>query len=159
MSPEKPRAFVRLIDPAISDLRRLAALDPQIVRWSLKNMLLLERDPNAGRPLLGELIGWRKLVVRGRDWRIVWQVTTDIAGNEIVEITEVWAIGARADAEVYAELRARVKALEPTAPTTALAEVIRLLGRSAGSVVATPEPLPADPVPPWLVVASSTRSA
>ncbi len=50
------RAYVRLIEPAVHDLERLLRIDTQVVRWALKKMLLLERDPLAGRPLLGELI-------------------------------------------------------------------------------------------------------
>ena len=54
-----PPAYVRLTEPAIDDLRRLQRADPQVVRWALKKMLLLERNPNAGAPLLGALVGYR----------------------------------------------------------------------------------------------------
>lgn len=67
-------------------------------------MLLLEADPLAGEPLLGSLIGYRKLVVGNRDWRIVWRAVTDQRGIVSVEIAEVWAVGARADSEVYSEM-------------------------------------------------------
>ncbi|MCW2132330.1 type II toxin-antitoxin system RelE family toxin [Arthrobacter sp. VKM Ac-2550] len=67
-------AVVRLTDDAIADLRRLQKKDPQIVRWAFKKMLLLERPAHAGEPLLGSLIGFRKLAVGDRDWRIVWRV-------------------------------------------------------------------------------------
>ena len=150
MDSARPRAYVRLTDPAVADLERLVAVDPQIVRWALKKMLLLERDPEAGRPLLGDLIGWRKLVVGDRDWRIVWRVTTDDAGNTTIEIAEVWAVGARADAEVYGEMTDRLKSLGRTPTTQALAAVIEQLGRAAGTVTAATEPL-RDPVPSWLV--------
>lgn len=42
---------VRLIEPAVEDLRVLLEKDPQIVRWALEKMLLLERDPEAGEAL------------------------------------------------------------------------------------------------------------
>jgi len=143
------RAYVRLTAPAVDDLRALTRSDPQIVRRALKKMLLLERDPHAGRPLLGSLVGWRKLTVGDRDWRIVWRVTTDEEGVTVVEIAEVWAVGARADAEVYAEMERRVAAVAETPTTTALNEVIALLGRAARGAVAAVEPA-AESVPEWL---------
>ncbi len=150
MDSAQPRAYVRLTEPAVADLERLVGVDPQIVRWALKKMLLLERDPDAGRPLLGDLIGWRKLVVGDRDWRIVWRVTTDDLGNRVIDIAEVWAVGARADAEVYAEMNDRIASLGDSPVTQALSEVIQRLGRAAGRVTAATEPIH-DPVPPWLV--------
>jgi mRNA interferase RelE/StbE len=150
MDSAPPRAYERLTSPAVADLEHLLGVDPQIVRWALKKMLLLERDPNAGRPLLGDLIGWRKLVIGDRDLRIVWRVTTDEAGNHVIDIAEVWAVGARADAEVYAEMNGRIAVLGSSPTTQALSEVIERLGRAAGNIVAATEPVH-DPVPPWLV--------
>ena len=59
-STQEPGAYVRLTEAAFDDLRTLNSHDPQIVRWVFKKMLLLERDPPAGAPLLGEVIGYRK---------------------------------------------------------------------------------------------------
>lgn len=145
------RAYVRLTGPAVEDLRRLLAKDPQIVRAALKKMLLLERDPNAGEPLLGNLIGWRKLVVGDNHWRIVWKVTSDSAGEVTITISEVWAVGVRSDAEVYSEMSQRITEAKGAGAGSALAEVIELLGRQAarGDVQAATEPV-ADPVPAWL---------
>lgn len=142
---------MRLTDPAVSDLQVLLRKDPQIVRWALKKMLLLERDPEAGEPLLGNLIGWRKLTVGDRDWRIVWRVATDETGATAITISEVWAVGARADAEVYAEMNDRVAAIGATPATQALSSVIEMLGRHAqrADIEATREP-EGDPVPVWL---------
>ena len=145
-----PRAYVRLTEPAVEDLARLVRLDPQVARQALKKMLLLERDPEAGRPLLGALVGFRKLTVGDRHWRIVWRVTTDDRGHEVVEIAEVWAMGARSDGEVYAEMNDRVGHLADTPRTQALADVIHALGRAAGEVTAAPQ-LTTEPVPGWLV--------
>ncbi len=55
----RTRAYVRLIDPAVEDLARLVRLDPQVLRQVLKKLLLLERNPEAGEPLLGALVGFR----------------------------------------------------------------------------------------------------
>ncbi len=78
----------------VDDLARLVHLDPQIARQALKKMILLERDPEAGEPLLGALVGVGKLTVGDRHRRIVWRVTTDDTGRDLVEIAEVWAAGA-----------------------------------------------------------------
>ena len=90
-TPDAPRAVVRLTEDAIADLHRLHRKDPQIVRWAFKKMLLLERSVDAGEPLLGDLIGFRKLVVGDRDWRIVWRTTTDTVGATVIDVAEVWA--------------------------------------------------------------------
>jgi mRNA interferase RelE/StbE len=149
-SGEQSRSYVRLTGPAVQDLQRLVAKDPQIVRTALKKMLLLQRNPDAGEPLLGSLTGWRKLVVGDNHWRIVWKVTTDDAGDVIITISEVWAVGVRSDADVYSEMTSRL-AEAGEGGTSALTEVIALLGRHVdrNELRATPEPV-IDPVPDWL---------
>ena len=71
MDSSSPRCRVRLTEDAVSDLYRLQKKDPRIVRDVFKKMLLLERAADAGEPLLGALVGFRKLVVGDRDYRIV----------------------------------------------------------------------------------------
>ena len=141
-------AWVRLTAPAVDDLHALMRRDPQIVRWCLKKMLLLERNPRAGEPLLGGLIGFRKLTVSDRHWRIVWRDATDEVGGHVIEVAEVWAAGARADAEVYAEMNRRLAALGDSPQTRPLQHVIEALGRIAGGLGARAEPSPAEPAPP-----------
>lgn len=149
--PAGPRAYVRLTAPALGDLEALLKKDPQVVRWALKKMLLLERSPGAGEPLLGQLIGWRKLTAGDRDWRVVWRVATDTAGAVTVTIAEVWAVGARMDAEVYDEMNDRVAAAGQSTEARALAEVIDILGRHARRDDLQPSIEPAhDVVPDWL---------
>lgn len=123
--------------------------DPQVVRWALKKCLMLERDPEAGEPLKGGLIGYRKLIVGDRDWRVVWRVTHDEAGATIVDVAEVWAIGARSEARVYDEISRRVKTLGRNPQTVPLAEAIDALGRLAHGLAAQPEAH--DVLPQWLV--------
>ncbi len=60
-------------EPAVEDLRRLLAGDPQVVRNALERMLTIERAHEAGEPRLGSLVGWRNLVVGDNHWRIVWR--------------------------------------------------------------------------------------
>lgn len=145
-----PRAFVRLTEPAIDDLRRLHRVDPQIVRWAFKKMLLLEQNPMAGEPLLGSLVGYRKLAVGDRDWRIVWRVTVDGSGQTLIDIAEVWAVGARADREVYLEMRERIDRHTSGHVAQPLAEVVEMLGRMTWGIEAASEPAP-EPLPHWLV--------
>lgn len=143
--------MVRLTEPAFGDLQTLMRLDPQIVRWALKKMLLLERDPQAGEVLHGVLIGWRKLVVGDRGWRVVWRVTHDVAGVVVVDVAEVWAVSARSDQTVYKEMTSRVATLPSSPATLALAEVVTRLGRLAQDLGGQPEPAPLEDLPDWLV--------
>ena len=146
MNDAGPAAYIRLTDPAVEDLHRLAAHNPQSLRWALKKLLLLEENPNAGEPLLGGLIGWRKLTVGDRDWRVVWRSTTDPGPTPIIEVAEVWAVGARSDNEVYEEMTARVAAMPKNPRTVALAEVIERSGKFRTGI--TPASPPASNAPP-----------
>lgn len=148
--PDVPGCVVRLTDDAVEDLRGLFRIDPQIVRWALKKMIQLERDPNAGEPLLGGLIGFRKITVGDRDWRVVWRVVEDLAGGFQIEVAEVWAVGYRKDSQVYSEIRQRVADAGATTATKALTEVLNLFGRQAGDLAATAEPEQPEPTPAWL---------
>lgn len=149
--PDAARVVVRLTEPAFADLQRLQRQDPEALRWSLKKMLLRERDPEAGEPLRGALIGWRKITVGDRDRRVVWRVTHDEAGTVVVDVAEVWAVGARADAAVYAEMRERVASLPPSPATVALADAVERLGRAAAGIAPAQEPAAAEALPEWLV--------
>lgn len=144
---------VRLTDDAIDDLRRLHRKDPRIVRDVFAKMLLLERASDAGEPLVGALVGFRKLVVGDRSWRIVWRETTDVRNNPVLDISEIWAAGAREDGEIYSEMKRRVekarKAGHPQAKP--LAEVLEHMGRLYSDIPATPEPTQPVGLPDWLV--------
>ncbi|MCR3746361.1 type II toxin-antitoxin system RelE family toxin [Lentzea californiensis] len=136
-------AEVLFTDAAIDDLRRLG---PDVVPRILKRIQILLDDPETGHPLGGELTGFRKLVVGRNHWRIVYRVTTGGA----VEVCEVWCVGVRSDAEVYAEASARVASIADEGSTLLkLADVIRRLGRLAGHVVVEEAPS-REPVPDWL---------
>ena len=128
---------------AIDDLRRLG---PDVVPKVLKKVLLLCDDPEAGHPLGGSLTGFRKLVVGRNHWRIVYRVTDD----GVLEICEIWCVGARSDTEVYGEAAAWIaEAAGKDTEVQRLAAVIERLGRLAGDVVVEALP-PSDPVPDWL---------
>jgi mRNA-degrading endonuclease RelE of RelBE toxin-antitoxin system len=91
---------VAFTDAAIDDLRRLG---PDVVPKVLKKVMILLDNPAAGHPLGGELTGFRKLAVGRNHWRIVYRLLDD--GK--IEICEIWCVGARSDAEVYAEATSR----------------------------------------------------
>ena len=148
-SPVASTVVVRFTDAAFEDLETMARKgDPQVVRAALKKCLMLERDPEAGEPLRGGLVGFRKLVVGDRDWRIVWRVAHDEAGGLVVDVAEVWAFGARSDSEVYDEMADRVRALGKNPRAVPLAEAIEALGKLAYGLEAKAEP---QEVPPWLI--------
>jgi mRNA interferase RelE/StbE len=128
---------------AIDDLRRIG---PAAAPMVLKKILLLEQNAEAGYPLGDELTGYRKLVVGRNTWRVVYRITDD----KTVEVAEIWAIGARADGEIYAEASARAREAGQTRPEFAgLAAVVDRLGRLAGHIEVA-VPVPAEPVPDWL---------
>ncbi len=144
-------AVVRLTEPALDDLKTMLRKgDPQVVRWALKKCILLETNPEAGEDLRGGLIGFRKIVVGDRDWRVVWRVTHDEVGRTVVDVAEVWAVGARSDAEVYAEVQERVTTLKAQPKTVALADALAALGRVTSGLEATTEPVDEPGVPAWL---------
>lgn len=154
MNPSEDRlCIVRLTEDAVSDLYRLHKKDPQIVRAVFKKMLLLEKSPEAGEPLLGALVGFRKLVVGDRDWRIVWRITEDASGMPILDISEIWAVGARSDGEVYEELTSRVARMGNNPKIRPLKDVIVQMGRLYESVEATAEPDRAPSLPEWMISA------
>jgi mRNA interferase RelE/StbE len=140
---------VRLTEPAWADVQALIKLDPQVARWALKKVIHLERDPEAGEPLRGAPIGWRKISLGDRDWRIVWRVTQDEVLGVIVDVAEVWAAGARSDSAVYTEMTERVATLPDSPQTRALAEVIARLRQISQGLSSTAEPQPSE-VPAWL---------
>ena len=148
--PDVSGCLVRLTDDAIEDLGNLFKTDPQIVKWALKKMIQLECDPNAGDPLLGGLIGYRKITVGDRDWRVVWRIVQDEAGGYWVEVAEVWAVGYRKDSEVYAEIKHRADTAGASPKTKSLTEVLEMFAKQARGLTATPEPETPDPVPKWL---------
>jgi mRNA interferase RelE/StbE len=142
------RAEVWLTEMAVDDLRHL---DGAPLVWALKKMLLLEVNPLAGEPLLGSVVGYRKLVVGDRDWRIVWRAISDERGTLNIEVAEVWAVGARADGEVYAEMERRIASLGNTPVRRSLEAIVGELGKAAQAVQVTPVAVAPSAPEPWLV--------
>jgi len=152
--PNAHHTELRFTNAAVDDLLALQKKNRSALGWAMKKFILIERNPEAGAPLGGGLHGYRKLTVSDRDWRIVWRVTFDDTGNPIIDIGEIWAVGARKDSEVYEEMHRRVTSL-PAGPQTAkLEEVLELLEASLGKKRRpTPARVSPDeaPAPKWLV--------
>lgn len=129
---------------AIDDLRRLG---PSVAARVLKKILLLEQDSEAGRPLGGELVTFRKLVVGDRNWRVVYRV--DETGD--VEVCEIWAAGVRSDNEIYDEAARRLaKAAEAVPELVPFQGVVERLGRRAQHIQPTETETGDESVPSWL---------
>jgi mRNA interferase RelE/StbE len=142
---------VRLTEPAMADLETMRRKgDTQVVRWALKKCLILERDPEAGDELRGGLIGFRKIAVGDRDWRVVWRVSHDQGGRTVVDVAEVWVVVVRSDAEVYDEVQQRVSTLKGQPRTIALADALEQLGRVTSGLEAAADPVDERKAPPWL---------
>lgn len=145
---------LRFTNAAIDDLLGLQKKNRPALGWAMKKFLLIERDPEAGAPLGAGLHGYRKLTLSDRDWRIIWRVTFDDAGNLIIDIGEIWTVGARKDSEVYQEMRRRVVSLPKGPQTKTLEEVLALLEANLNKKRRAPQSKvsPDDaPAPQWLV--------
>jgi len=125
--PLATRTELRFTDDAIDDLIQLQKKNRPALEWAMKKFLVIERNPEAGEPLGAPLAGFRKLTISDRDWRVVWRITSDDSGTTVVDIGEIWAVGARKDSEVYQGMRARLNALPQDSQTKTLAEVLELL--------------------------------
>jgi hypothetical protein len=98
----------------------------------------------AGRPTLARLPhGVRILVVGDRGWRLIWRVSSDEAGAIVINVAEVWAMGARSESEVYQEAHHHVATLPRSPLTVTLTDVIKRLGTigdDAGQLRAAAKP-------------------
>jgi mRNA interferase RelE/StbE len=77
-------------------------------------------------------------------------VIEENSGDTIIEVAEVWAVGARADSEVYSEVRKRIEKLGSTPEMVSIASTVARLSRGV-DVNEHPDPVE-DPVPTWLSV-------
>ncbi len=139
---------VVFINPAFDDLKNFIRKDPQIVRAVFKKLALLERSAYAGEGLAGELRGYRKLVVGRNHWRIVWRPIVASSGQQIIEISEIWAVGARSKSEVYAEVIARKNSLGDSPNHISMSEAISQLMPELNDAFVTQQ---VDELPNWLV--------
>lgn len=82
----------------------------------------------------------------------MWRQASDDAQEPVLEIAEVWAAGARADNEIYDEMKSRLGKLKESNQPQAkpLIDVIEQLGRLYSDIEAHPEPEVPLALPEWL---------
>ncbi|MCU1363441.1 MAG: hypothetical protein JWM55_1269 [Acidimicrobiaceae bacterium] len=120
------------------------------LEWAMKKFLVIESNPEAGAPLGGVLSGFRKLTISNRDWRVVWRVTSEDSGATIIDIGEIWAVGARRDSELYEGMRRRLDSLPWNEQIKTLTEVVDLLAakrkrkKTVGHPLDEPDHTPAE---------------
>lgn len=112
---------VELIDDAIADLARLA--ESGKLKSFFKKLVEIEANgASAGEPLGRDLVGWRKLVVGDRDWRIVFRV------DEAQAVATVCAIGSRDDGVCYEEAKKRAERIENRDAVSLAESMMELFG-------------------------------
>jgi mRNA interferase RelE/StbE len=91
---------VELLDDAVVDLARQA--ESGKLKLFFKKLLEIEqKGAEAGEPLGRDLVGWRKITVGNRNWRIVSRVDRDEA------VATICVIGDREDGICYEEAKRR----------------------------------------------------
>ena len=130
-SPRPVSYRVELIDDAFQDLERVNRTG-RILDFLAKLVRIEPVGAQAGEPLghrerMGQnLIGWRKIVMGDRDWRIVFRV------EEQARIATVLVIGDRADAQCYEEALRRLERLPEHQGGRSLSDaMLTLLARRA----------------------------
>ncbi len=112
---------VELIDEAVVDLAELT--ESGNIKQFFKKLLEVEaHGADAGQPLGGKLVGWRKLTVGNRNWRIVFHV------NKAETVATVCVIGDREDAACYEEAQRRAKQANDIDAASLAASMIDVLG-------------------------------
>jgi mRNA interferase RelE/StbE len=112
---------VELIDEAVIDLADL--VESGNIRQFFRKLLEIEAyGALAGEPLGRNLVGWRKLMVGNRNWRIVFRV------DKGAEVATICVIGDREDAACYEEAQRRAKQKNDADATSLAASMMEVLG-------------------------------
>lgn len=105
-------ANIKFTQDALDDLKELDGSERKVVLKGLAKLRTSPRD--RGEPLgnsnLGDLTGFRKLVVGKKQYRVIFRVHDD----ESVEIAVIWVIAARTDSECYLSALKRAALQTPT---------------------------------------------
>ena len=91
---------VELIDDAIADLAKQAETG-KLKSFFAKLLEIEQKGSHAGDPLGRDLVGWRKITVGNRNWRIVFRVDKDET------VATICVIGDREDSVCYEEAKRR----------------------------------------------------
>jgi mRNA interferase RelE/StbE len=107
---------VELINRAVVDLAEQA--ESGNLKLFLKKLVEIEeKGAQAGEPLGRNLVGWRKITVGDRDWRIVFRVDKEET------VATVCVIGDREDGACYEEAKRRAEQIDH-ADAASLAETM-----------------------------------
>lgn len=112
---------VELIDDAIADLAKHAE-SGKLKGFFAKLLEIEQKGSEAGEPLGRDLVGWRKITVGNRDWRIIFRV--DKRG----EVATVCVIGDREDGACYEEAKQRVDKVKGTDVASLAESMLALFG-------------------------------
>lgn len=112
---------VELIDDAIADLAKHAE-SGKLKAFFTKLLEIEQKGSEAGEPLGRDLVGWRKITVGNRDWRIVFRV------DKREEVATVCVIGDREDGACYAEAKQRVGQTKDTDAASLAESMMALFG-------------------------------
>jgi mRNA interferase RelE/StbE len=112
---------VELVDEAIVDLADLAE-SGNLKQFFRKLVEIEANGSQAGEPLGRNLVGWRKITVGNRNWRIVFRVDKEEA------VATVCVIGDREDAACYEEAQRRAQQISDADATSLAASMMELLG-------------------------------
>lgn len=107
---------VQLIDDALADLVKLS--ESGRLKSFLKKLIEIEQKGSEAGVALGRgLVGWRKVTVGDRNWRIVFRV------NPEETVATICVIGDREDEACYEEAQKRAEDIED-ADAMSLAEAM-----------------------------------
>lgn len=112
---------VELIDEAVVDLADLAE-SGNLKQFFRKLVEIEANGSQAGEPLGRNLVGWRKITLGNRNWRIVFRV------NDDETVATVCVIGDREDAACYEEAQRRAEQIKDADATSLAASMMDLLG-------------------------------
>ena len=112
---------VELIDDAIADLAKHAE-SGKLKTFFRKLLEIEEKGLEAGEPLGRDLVGWRKITVGNRDWRIVFRV------DKRSEVATVCVIGDREDGACYEEAKQRIDKVKDTDAASLAESMMALFG-------------------------------
>lgn len=112
---------VELIDDAVADLAKHA--ESGKLKPFFKKLLEIEaKGSQAGEPLGRDLVGWRKLTVGNRDWRIVFRV------DKAETVATVCVVGDRDDGACYEDAKLRADRLENDDASSLAESMMELYG-------------------------------
>jgi mRNA interferase RelE/StbE len=112
---------VELIDDAIADLAKHTESGKR--RSFLKKLVEIEaKGSQAGEPLGRDLVGWRKMTVGNRDWRIVFRV------DKAETVATVCVVGDRDDSACYEEAKKRANDVQDEDAASLAESMMELFG-------------------------------